>query len=131
MPTEPSRVWLVREGDPHATEGALSLAGTDLVFSPLSSEGGLTLPISQLTGVRRRRGAPLLTLVVVTPEGKERLFLYFAKPPPLPGDRESSPALVGTRGLARSAAALTFHQVNRLLKAEIDAWVRALREAGG
>lgn len=131
MPPEPSRAWLVREGDPRATEGVLSLEETDLGFTPSSGGSPLTLPIRQLKGVRRHRGTPLLTFRVASPEGSERMFVYFAKPPPLPGEGVSSPALIGTRGLERSAAALTFRQVNRLLKAEIDAWVRALRDAGG
>jgi hypothetical protein len=66
-------------------------------------------------------------------EGKERLFVYFAKPPPLPGARPSSPLPLfrWPRGLERSAAALALRSTSRLLRREIDAWVRALREAGG
>lgn len=69
-----------------------------------------------------------------SPEVEERLFLYFAKPPPLPGEgREAGtmvPGVLAPRGLERSAAALTMRQANSLLKDEIDGWVRALRGAG-
>ena len=73
-------------------------------------------------------------LTSVSDEGQERLFFYFAEPPPLPGERRDASAVVpgalSPRGLERSAAALTMRQANRLLKEEIEAWVRALRAAG-
>jgi hypothetical protein len=134
VPPEPSRVWLVREGDPRTTEGKLSLEGTILTFESSMGSEPFQLPAEQLRGIRRRRGTPVLTMRSVSAEGEERLYFYFAKPPPLPGERRDAdsvvPGALAPRGLERSAAALTMRQANRLLKEEIEGWVRALRAAG-
>ena len=135
MPPDPARVWLVREGDPDATEGTLSLEGGSLTFVPEGrDQETMAIPVKGIRKVRRRRGTPVLTLSYPRPEGMGTLFVYFAKPPPLPGEgREAGsmvPGVLAPRGLERSAAALTMRQANRLLKDEIDGWVRALRAAG-
>ena len=92
----------------------------------------LAITVREIRRVRRRRGTPVLTISHPGPDGMESLFVYFAKPPPLPGTRGASPTptLFTARGLERSAAALTLRQLNRLLRTEIEGWVRALREAG-
>jgi hypothetical protein len=89
----------------------------------------MAIPIGGINRVRRRRGSPLLTLSYPAPEGERKLFVYFAKPPPLPHARTASPEpqLLRPRGLERAAAALTLRQTSRLVKKEIDVWVRALR----
>ena len=133
MVPEPSRVWLVREGDPDASEGTLSLQGGSLVFASAGShQNSVAIPVKEIRKLRRRRGTPVLTLSYAGPDGMGSLFVYFAKPPPLPGSHRTSPTptLFGARGLERSAAALTLRQVNKLLKGEIEEWIRALREAG-
>ena len=133
MTPEPSRVWLVRQGDPSAIEGTLSLEGGALTFG---LEGGdqdtIAIPVNSIRKVRRRRGTPVLTFAYPRPEGMRSLFVYFAKPPPLPAVRPESagPTLVAPRGLGRSAGVLNLRQANKLLKGEIDAWVEALRAAG-
>lgn len=67
-------------------------------------------------------------------DGEEDLFAYFVQPPPLPGESRRPdavlPGALAPRGLERSAAALTMRQANKLLKDEIDGWVRALAAAG-
>ena len=133
MPPEPSRVWLVREGDPDATEGTLSLEGGSLTFVPQErSQETMAIPVEVIRKVRRRRGTPVLTLSYS--EGMGSLFVYFAKPPPLPGEGRDANAVVpgalAPRGLDRSAGVLTLRQANKLLRGEIEAWVRALRESG-
>lgn len=133
MPPQPSRVWLVREGSPSAIEGTLSLEGGSLTFAPEGlDQQTVAIAVKGIRRVRRRRGTPVLTLSYPRPEGKGSLFVYFAKPPPLPGARPgySGPTLLAPRGLDRSAGVLTLRQANKLLRSEIDAWVRALREAG-
>ena len=72
----------------------------------------------------------MLTCVSISADGEERLFFYFAKPPPLPGEGSGVPTLLGPRGLERSAAALTLRQANKILKDEVEGWVLALRAAG-
>lgn len=126
-------VWLVREGDPIATEGTLSIEGPNLTFAPAGNEAGkVAIPIASMRRVRRRRGTPILALSYPEPNGMAKLFLYFAKPPPLPEDPTPSPVPLfrRPRGLERSAAALALRATHRLLKREIDTWVRALRDAG-
>jgi hypothetical protein len=130
---EPTRVWLVREGDPNAIEGILSIDASSLTFVPQAGgTGKMVIPIAEIRGVRRRRGTPILTLVAPGEEGLRKLFAYFVKPPPLPGERTSAPKRMirGPRTLERSAAAMTLRAANGLLKRDIDAWVRALGEAG-
>jgi hypothetical protein len=122
---------MVREGDPTAVEGTLSIEGATLVFVPSAGDGEqVRLPASSIRRVRRGRGSPLLSLSYRDGEGVGKLFVYFAKPPPLPGSRPSTPPplLRWPRGLERSAAALAMGASKRLLKRDIDAWVQALRE---
>jgi hypothetical protein len=92
----------------------------------------VAIPIADITGVRRHLGAPLLKVSFRGEEGKVRAYFYFAKPPPLPGERPPSPLPLfrWPRGLERSAAALALRATNRLVRREIEGWVRALREAG-
>ena len=134
MRPEPALVWMVREGDPTAMQGTLSIERAELRFVPAPAEAApLTIPLREIHKVRRGRAAPLLGLTYRDPDGSHRLFIYFAKPPPLPGDRPPAqvPIFRAPRGLERSAAALAFGASNRLLKGRIDAWVRALREGAG
>lgn len=127
---ELTSVWLVRERDPVAIEGTLSIEADTLSF--LASDPDfekLEVPIREITGARRSRGSPVLTVAFPTPGGPRRIFVYFAKPPPLPGKGPSArlPLFRPPRGLERSAAALSLRAANKLLKREIDGWVRALR----
>ena len=130
----PTTVWLVREGDPGATEGTLSLDHQVLRFVPgASASEAVSLPVGDIEKVRRGRGSPLLSITYRGPEGARKLFFYFAKPPPLAGSTLSAPTPMDRwgRGLERSAAAMTLRASNKLLKKEIGDWVEALREAGG
>ncbi|MGH2692029.1 MAG: hypothetical protein ACRDHM_05955 [Actinomycetota bacterium] len=131
MPPEPILVWMVREGDPTATEGTLSIDGRTLVFRPSAAAAdGVEIQIQDIGRVRRARGSPFLTVTLTGPERPQKLFVYFAKPPPLPGERPTVPIPIfrAPRGLERSAAALSLRATNRLFRNEIDSWVRALRE---
>jgi hypothetical protein len=135
VPPDPTRVWLVREGDPDAIEGTLALEGGSLTFVPEGrDQETVAIPVRGIRKARRRRGTPVLTLSYPRPDGMGSLFVYFAKPPPLPGERRDAaagvPGVLAPRGLERSAAALTMRQTNKLLKEEIEGWVRALRAAG-
>lgn len=125
---------MVREGDPAAVEGTLSIEDAILTFEP-ATEGAqrVSIPKASIRKVRRGRGGPLLSLSYLGTEGVRKLFFYFAKPPPLPGTGPAvpSPMLRWGRGLERSAAALALGAGKRLFKREIEAWVSVLREPGG
>jgi hypothetical protein len=123
-------VWLVREGDPTATEGTLSIEADILRFAPETGEA-LGVPVDTIEKVRRNRGSPLLSLTHRGPDGARRLFFYFVKPPPLPGSKPSAPTPMArwARGVERTAAAMTLRASNKLVKREVGAWVEALREA--
>ena len=132
MRPEPTGVWLVREGDPTSIEGRISLDDQGLLFDPAdASADALTIPFTRIARVRRRRGTPLLEIALKTTDQLSSLFFYFAKPPPLSEERSASagPFIKGPRGLERSAAAMTLRAANRLLKRDIDGWVRAVRTA--
>ncbi len=130
VPPEPTRVWLVREGDPTAVEGTLSIEDRGLRFRPAApAVRGVMVSFDELAQVRRRRGTPLLMVITGTGAARERLFFYFASPPPLPSASSGVPPR-GPRGVERSAALLTLRAANRLHKEEIDVWVRELRAGG-
>ena len=130
---KPTVVWMVREGDPTATEGTLSIDDTVLRFAPAGGAEELTIPFGEITKVRRARGGPLLSLFYLDAEGDRKLYVYFAKPPPLPGERPLSPLPRSRwpRGLERAAGALALRASSRLLKRDMDAWVGELRRRGG
>jgi hypothetical protein len=127
-----TRVWLVKAGDPSATAGSLQLQEGSLRFVPDIGSEAMTIPVAEIRGVRRRRGTPVLSLSYPTEDGMRDLFVYFVKPPPLRSERPAAPRPVfrSPRRLERSAAAMTLRAANRLLKRDIEGWVRALREAG-
>jgi hypothetical protein len=129
----PTTVWLVREGDPNATEGTLSIEGHSLTFAPADEDSEkIAIPIAGIRKARRRRGTPVLGLSYTGPDGMRRLFIYFAKPPPLPGTQPRPPSSIfrSAKAIERSAAARALQASSRVVKREIEAWVRALRAAG-
>ena len=134
MPPKSTRVWLVKAGDPTAAAGSLELQEGGLRFVPESGSDAdaLSIPVGGIRNARRLRGTPVLSLSHPTEGGMADIFIYFAKPPPLPGERRRTPTTVfrAPRAFQRSAAAMSLRAANRVLKRDIDAWVRALREAG-
>ena len=132
MGPEPVTAWMVREGDPSAEEGTLSMAGNALSFEPASGTKPSEIPIDRIQNVRRARGSPVMSISFLGEERVEKVFVYFAKPPPLPGERPTVPMPLfrSPKGLEKSAAALSLRASNRLLKREIDGWVEALRGGG-
>jgi hypothetical protein len=134
---EATRVWLVREGRPEAVRGVLGLERHSLTFTPDDDEP-LPIPTNRIRRVRRRRATPILEVTYTDARAEEsRLFIYFARPPPLPGvSRESgrrkpSSWVIPTKGLEQTASAITLRAANRALKPGIEAWVRAIRNATG
>ncbi len=137
MSPEPTRVWLVREGRPQAVRGVLGLERHSLTFTPDHDEP-FPIPLNRIRGVRRRRASPILEVVYTDARAEEsRLFFYFARPPPLPGvsarsgKRKPSSWILPTKGLQQTASAMSLRAANRALKAAIEAWVGAIREATG
>ena len=123
---------MVREGDPTAEEGTLSIAGEVMSFEPTSGTKRAEIPIDRIQHVRRARGSPVMAVSFLGEDGVEKVFVYFAKPPPLPGERPppTMPLFRAPKGLEKSAAALSLRASNKLLKREIDVWVKALRGGG-
>jgi hypothetical protein len=134
---EPTRVWLVREGRPEAVRGVLRLERHSLTFTA-DDEEPLPIPTNRIRGVRRRRATPILEVTYTDARAeKARLFVYFARPPPLPGvspmsgRRKPSSWILPTKGLQQTASAMSLRAASRALKATIDSWVEAIREASG
>ncbi|MGH2711172.1 MAG: hypothetical protein ACRDH9_08230 [Actinomycetota bacterium] len=152
MRPEPTKVWMLEEGDSTTTEGTLSIEEEVLTFDPVAGTK-LQIPRTTIQKARRARSSPVLMVTLREEHTGERssleewrkptsgrktsgilprkLFFYFAKPPPLPGERPTVPMPIfrAPKGLEKSAAALSLRTSNRLLKREIETWVRALREA--
>jgi hypothetical protein len=133
-----TRVWLYRpERGPEASAGMLSLDGTALVFS--RDQEALRIAVADVRSVRRHRLTPVLEVRYARGGGDpDALALfYFAEPPPLPepGERaDRSPheiLLPSRRHLERSGTLLSMRAASKLLKRDIEAWVEAIREAGG
>jgi hypothetical protein len=134
---EPTKVWLVREGRTEAVRGVLGLERHSLTFTP-DDEEPLPIPLNRIRWVRRRRATPIMEVVYTGARAEEsRLYFYFARPPPLPGvssrsgRRKPSSWILPTKGLQQTASAISLRAANQALKAPIEKWVRAIREAAG
>jgi hypothetical protein len=134
---EPRRVWLVREGRPRAVRGTLALERHSLTFTPEDDEP-LPIPINRIRRARRLRGTPILEVAYTDARAQEsRLFLYFARPPPLPGAgrdsgwRRATSWILPTKGLQQTASAMSLRAGGKELRPTIESWVRAIDEARG
>ena len=133
MPPEPTVIWMVREGDPTATEGTLSLDDAILRFTPKDRSHGepIELRAADIRKARRARMSPFMSLTHSSEQGVMKLYVYFSKPPPLPSEKPpGSSSMLRPRGLERSAAALSLRDASRLVRSEIESWVRELRRSG-
>jgi hypothetical protein len=136
---EPRRVWLVRPGRAESIPGLLTLERESLTFvSGPETEGGLPIPLNRITKARRRRLTPILEVTYTSARADQAMvFFYFARPPPLPGNRVDTGrrgpgfGLLPTKGLEQTASAMTLRAANKRLKGTIDRWVEAIRVARG
>lgn len=134
-----TRVWLYRpEAGADAIAGMLSRDGAALVFSRAEEEA-LRIAVADVRSVRRHRLTPVLEVRYARGSGEPDglALFYFAEPPPFPeagekADRSPHEILLPSRRhLERSGTLLSMRAASKLLKGDIDAWVAAIREAGG
>lgn len=130
MGPEPRVVWLVRPGSPEAARGRLSVERHALTFTGEGEEEPLPIPMNRIRRVRRRRGTPILEVEYTDARAElSQVFLFFVKPPPLP--RRGRTWVLPTRGMERAASAVGLRAAAKILRADIDAWVDAIRGAAG
>jgi hypothetical protein len=111
----------------------LTLEAGALTVTSGREEHSLPIPVNRIGRARRRRGTPILEVVYTDARAEEsRIFLYFTKPPPLPGPG-TSPSRArwrgGPRGLHRTASALSLQAANRVVKRRIQEWEAAIKRA--
>ncbi|HEX5948191.1 MAG TPA: hypothetical protein VFZ45_01365 [Actinomycetota bacterium] len=130
MGPEPRVVWLVRPGSPEAARGRLSVERHALTFTGEGEEEPLPIPMNRIRRVRRRRGTPILEVEYTDARAElSQVFLFFVEPPPLP--RRGRTWVLPTRGMERAASAVGLRAAAKILRADIDAWVDAIRGAAG
>jgi hypothetical protein len=131
MGPEPRVVWLVRPGSPEAARGRLSVERHALTFSGEGEEEDpLPIPMNRISRVRRRRGAPILEVEYTDARAELfRVYMFFVEPPPLP--RRERTWVLPTRGMERAASAVGLRAAAKILRAEIDEWVEAIRGVAG
>jgi hypothetical protein len=128
----PTTAWLVRPGSPDAARGILSLERHSLTFTPDEEREPLPIPTNRIRNVRRRRGTPILEVIYTDARVEPAsVFVYFVPPPPLPKRTGTGSLLRPTRGLERTASAMTLRARSKQLRGRIDEWVEAIREASG
>jgi hypothetical protein len=133
----PTRVWLYEPGGPGSVRGTLSLEPGALRFSPQEGEA-LLIETGAVRNVRRHRLTPVLEVrwkrTAGDPDGLA--YFYFAEPPtlPEPGEKaDRSPyqvLLPNKRHIERSGTLLSMRAASKLLKADIQKWVEAVRSPG-
>jgi hypothetical protein len=156
-------VWLVRPGRPESIPGLLNLDRESLTFvsgpeggfgegarqdssgreisgraDPPITENALPIPLNRIARARRRRLTPILEITYTSARADHAVvFFYFARPPPLPGNRADTGrrgpgfGLLPSKGLEQTASAMTLRAANKRLKGTIDGWVEAIRVARG
>jgi hypothetical protein len=134
----PTRVWLYEPGGPGSIRGTLSLEGGVLKFTPPEGDS-LRIEAAGVSTVRRHRLTPVLEVRWERPaeEPVGLVYFYFAEPPTLPepgekGDRSPYQILLPSkRNIERSGTLLSMRAASKLLKADIQGWVEAVRAARG
>ena len=130
-------MWLVRPGRPESVPGLLTLEREALTFVS-GPEAALPIPLNRIAKARRRRLTPILEVTYTSARADQAVvYFYFARPPPLPGNRADTGrrgpgfGLLPTKGLEQTASAMTLRSANKRLKGTIDGWVEAIRAARG
>jgi hypothetical protein len=128
----PVTAWLVRPGSPDAVKGKLALERHSLTFTPGGDGDALPIPTNRIRKARRRRGTPILEVTYTDARAETGVvFVYFAKPPPLPTKTGGGSLIRPTRGLERTASAMALRARAKLLRDRIDEWAVAIRAAAG
>ena len=132
MNPAPVTAWLVRPGSPEAVRGKLALERHSLTFTPGGDGEALPIPTNRIRKARRRRGTPILEVTYTDARAEAGLvYVYFAKPPPLPTKTSKGSLIRPTRGLERTASAMTLRARAKQLKDRIDEWAQAIQAAAG
>ena len=133
----PTTVWLYQPGGPDAVRGTLSLEAASVVFSATGTDDRVEIDRRSVRAVRRHRFTPVLEIRYER-RGREAVALfYFAEPPTLPrpgekADRGPGEVLLPSRRhIERSGTLLSMRAASRLLRRDIDRWVRAIRGTPG
>jgi hypothetical protein len=130
---ESKPVWMLsaRTGL-NGVKGGLRIEGPLLVFQPESNRYGETsIPVSAIRRCRRVRGSPVLEVEAEALNLPPVIGFYFIKPPDLRETNEGSAMNPFRRLGSRKRALNSLRSANPLKKAELDAWVDAIRSAGG
>lgn len=132
MNPAPVTVWLVRPGSPDAIRGSLALERHTLMFTPEEDQDQLPIPTNRIRRARRLRGTPVLEVTYTDARAEPgQVFVYFAQPPPLPARKGGRTMLFPTRGMERTASAITLRARSKQLRGRIDEWVAAIHAVAG
>jgi len=136
---EPMTVWVVELSPGVAAQdrkGTLSLQPDVIAFVPSDGSEDLRIPLAQVRKARRLRGSPVLVVAHEAGGRAVRTAFYFVQPPPLEdfqGEDHERPAPLGFRKSSRRRARRQnigyLGTWNRQLKADIEEWEGAIRDA--
>jgi hypothetical protein len=136
---EPITVWVVELSPGLAAQerrGTLSLQPDVIAFVPSDGSEDLRIPLAQVRKARRLRGSPVLVVAHDAGGRAVRTAFYFVQPPPLEdfqGEGHERPAPLGFRKSSRRRARRQnigyLGTWNRQLKANIEEWEQAIRDA--
>ncbi len=132
-------VWVVELSPGLAAQerrGTLSLRSDVIAFVPSDGSENLLIPLAQVRKVRRLRGSPVLVVAHDAGGRAVRTAFYFVQPPPLEDFRGEGPERPAPLGFRKSSRRRARRQNigylgtwNRQLKADIEEWEHAIRDA--
>ena len=132
-------VWMVELSPGLAAQerrGTLSLQPDVIAFVASDGSEDLRIPVARVRKARRLRGSPVLVVAHEAGGRAVRTAFYFAQPPPLEdfrGEGTEQPSPLGFRKSSRRRARRQnigyLGTWNRQLKADIEEWEHAIRDA--
>jgi len=132
-------VWMVELSPGLAAQerrGTLSLQPDVIAFVASDGSEDLRIPLARVRKARRLRGSPVLVVAHEAGGRAVRTAFYFAQPPPLEdfrGEATEQPSPLGFRKSSRRRARRQnigyLGTWNRQLKADIEEWEHAIRDA--
>lgn len=141
---EQAVVWMVPlvHGSTEEHRGTLTLEPPDLVFTDRGEIERVAIPLAEIRRAKRIRGSPIMMLTIGEGAARREVAFYFAPPPPLksqpkPLDRQRLAPFGGVRDADKTTKKVMrtnvsyLHQANASKKAEIEDWLKAIREASG
>jgi hypothetical protein len=134
-------VWMVPlvKGGAEEHRGTLRFEDGSVVFTDRRATDRVAIPVGDIKKAKRVRGSPILLLTLGDGASRREVAFYFAPPPPLKPTKPIRPKVSpfgGVRDADRTTKKVMrtnvsyLHQANANLKAEIEGWLRAIREAG-